>query len=525
VSDLTEVDVVVIGAGAAGLAAASEAATLGRKVVVLEKNPREGGMTSWSVGTVTATNTPHQLRAGIRDTPQEHFEDLALHAGPLASRDNLALRRILVEHSNEMFEWLTRLGIVFIGPIADPPHRYPRLHSVVPGAEAFAHCLNRHCRRLGVDIRLNTRVQRLLQEDGRVTGVEALTADGVSCQFRARGGVVLASGDYSAAADLKTKYATALLAAAEPVTPTSTGDGYRMALELGATMVNGDIIRGPIMRFVPAAHGNFIQRLPPVRPLARAIAWAMNTLPQWLLRPFLMSFVTTVLGPSRDVFKQGAVLVNRRGERFTDELATPERDLAAQPEGSAYIVLDGALAQQFSAWPHFVSTAPGLTRSFLAWPNRATGDTGAAYAYMPDYRRTRPDIYHQGRTLGELASSIGVPAQALQATLDSYNRSTRGARPPLAAAPFFALGPVKSYAPFTEGGLRITEQFEVVRADNVPIQGLYAAGAVGQGGLLLEGHGHHLAWAFISGRLAGRNAAFNVPRGKPLTEEMGQVAL
>ena len=64
-----------------------------------------------------------------------------------------------------------------------------------------------------------------------------------------------------------------------------------------------------------------------------------------------------------------------------------------------------------------------------------------------------------------------------------------------------------------------------VREDGAPIQGLYAAGAVGQGGLLLEGHGHHLAWAFISGRIAGRNAAFDVPRGKPLTDEIGEVAL
>src|SRR5215211_4230289 len=108
----TEVDVVIVGAGAAGLAAASEAARLGRRVVVVEKNASEGGMTSWSVGTVTATNTRHQLRAGIRDTPEEHFEDLALHAGRLASRDNLALRRILVDNSNEMFEWLMKLGIV-----------------------------------------------------------------------------------------------------------------------------------------------------------------------------------------------------------------------------------------------------------------------------------------------------------------------------------------------------------------------------------------------------------------------------
>jgi predicted oxidoreductase len=64
---------------------------------------------------------------------------------------------------------------------------------------------------------------------------------------------------------------------------------------------------------------------------------------------------------------------------------------------------------------------------------------------------------------------------------------------------------------FTDGGLKVSERLEVLRGDGSVIEGLYAAGATGQGGLLLEGHGHHLGWAFISGRIAGRNAAFDVP--------------
>ena len=520
-----EVDVVIVGAGGAGLSAASEAARLGRSVVVIEKNAQVGGMTSWSVGTLTATNTPHQLRAGIRDTPAEHFEDLALHAGKLAPRDNLALRRILVDNSNEMFKWLGDLGLMFIGPIPDPPHRYPRLHTVVPSAEAYAYHLKRHCRTLGVDIHLNTKVRRLLQQADKVIGVEAQGSDGTTIGYRARGAVVLAAGDYSAASDIKTTYANEVLAIAEPVTPTSTGDGYRMAFEIGASMVNGDIVRGPIMRFVPAPRGNLIQRLPPVRPLAAAIVWAMNHLPQWALRPFLMTFVTTVLGPSRDVFKQGAILVNRSGQRFTDERAAPEVALVTQPERSAYIVFDSTFAKRFSSWPHFISTAPGLSRNFLSWPQRVSGNSGNAYAYLPDYRRTRPDIYHRATSIEALALSIGVPPQALRQCINNYNQGEREERPPLDTGPFFALGPVKSYVPFTEGGLRISERLEVLRQDGTPIEGLYAAGAVGQGGLLLEGHGHHLAWAFVSGRIAGRNAAFDVPRGKPLTDEIGEVAL
>ena len=101
---VTEADVIVVGGGGSGLAAAAEAARLGRSVILLEKDARTGGTTSWSVGSVTATNTPHQKRAGIQDSPEAHFEDLALHAGALAPRDNLALRRILVENTSKKDE-------------------------------------------------------------------------------------------------------------------------------------------------------------------------------------------------------------------------------------------------------------------------------------------------------------------------------------------------------------------------------------------------------------------------------------
>jgi succinate dehydrogenase/fumarate reductase flavoprotein subunit len=106
-----------------------------------------------------------------------------------------------------------------------------------------------------------------------------------------------------------------------------------------------------------------------------------------------------------------------------------------------------------------------------------------------------------------LAVSMRVPADKLEATLAEFNAQERGTRPPLERKPYYALGPVKSYVVFTDGGLKVTERLEVLRANGSVIPGLYAAGSAGQGGLLLEGHGHHLGWAFISGRIAGRNAA------------------
>jgi succinate dehydrogenase/fumarate reductase flavoprotein subunit len=491
-AEATHTDVIVVGGGGAGLAAASEVARLGRRVILLEKNLHTGGSTSWSVGSVTATNTPHQRKAGIKDSADEHFEDLALHAGALAPRDNLELRRILVDNTSEMLDWLMSLGVVFVGPMPEPPHRYSRMHNVVPNSRSFAYHLTRHCRKLGVDIRLNTATQRLLTENGRVVGVEARLPDGTTHEFRAQGGVVLAAGDYSNGADMKARYASPDVVEVDAVNPTATGDGHRMALELGATVINGDIVRGPIMRFIPPTRPNFIQNLPPLKFVAQLIACAMGHLPQWILRPFLMSFLTTALGPSPDLYKEGAILINKDGKRFTDELGAPNRDVAKQPDRIAWIVFDHKLAEKFSGWPYFVSTAPGV-----------------AYAYLADYRRNRADIFHQSGTIEGLAASMGVGADSLTRSLAEYN-ATRETRPAIDQGPYYALGPVKSYVVFTDGGLKVTTNLEVQRADGSVIPGLYAAGSTGQGGLLLEGHGHHLGWAFISGRIAGRNASANV---------------
>ncbi len=71
----TVADVVVIGGGGSGLAAAIEATTLGRHVIVLEKNPAIGGSTIRSIGSIAASCTPHQIRKGIQDNPDDHFED------------------------------------------------------------------------------------------------------------------------------------------------------------------------------------------------------------------------------------------------------------------------------------------------------------------------------------------------------------------------------------------------------------------------------------------------------------------
>lgn len=476
---MSDADVIVVGGGGAGMAAAIEAARWGRRVVLVEQNPALGGSTAWSVGSISATGTWQQRAAGIADHPDAHFEDLEAFAGPLANRDNRTLRRILVDNTTEMMTWLESLGLVFGGPHLEPPHRVPRMHNVLPNSRAFPEMLGRECRRLGVRLMLGTAAQDLLQEEGRVTGVRLAGGQ----ELRAGGGVVLAGGDYSANEELRVRFAGEEKAGLDAVNPTASGGAIAMALALGCEVLNGDLMSGPTMRFVPPTLESLVRRLPPRPWLGKAVRWAMQTLPDAVQRPFAMSFLTTALGVYRGLFEAGAILVNARGERFCDELARPSADVPKQPERLAYIVLDASLAAKFTAWPHFVSTAPGI-----------------AYAYLPDYRRNRRDIYHEGLDAGALAAKLGVPAAALA-------ESMTGLPGP---GPYVALGPIRSYVVFTDGGLNVTERLEVIGPEGEPIPGLYAAGSTGQGGLLLEGHGHHLGWAFISGRIAGRNAAHGV---------------
>jgi succinate dehydrogenase/fumarate reductase flavoprotein subunit len=484
-------DVVVVGGGGSGLAAAIEARATGSEVVLLEKNAKLGGSTAWSVGSITATGTPHQIRRGILDSPEDHYEDMPLFAEDLASRDNDELRRILCDDVPAAFSWLLRLGIRFYGPLPEPPHRRPRMHNVLPNALSYIYYLERHARRMGIDIRLDMRASALLTENGAVTGV----ACGEAHRFRARSGVVLATGDFTNDPELKSRFLGAQEAKVEGVNVTATGDGQKLALTLGARIVNGDLALGPQIRFIPPVRTTLVRRLPPWPALARSVDWAMGHAPQALLRPFIMAFLTTALAPSPKLFEQGAVLINQAGRRFCDELDAPALALLDQPGKVGYILIDARLARQFSAWPHFVSTAPGV-----------------AYAYVPDYRRNRPDVYTQAPSLTQLATRLDVNAAALNAEISQHNAALSAEapelrRPALVDPPFVALGPVRSMFVHNEGGLAVDSQHRVLGAQDQPIPGLYAAGATGQGGLLLKGHGHHLAWAFVSGRRAGRFAA------------------
>jgi len=474
-------DVLVIGGGGTGLAAAIEARDAGASVILLEKNPALGGSTAWSIGSFTATRTPHQLAAGVEDSPDEHFADMPKFSGPQADRDNPELRRIFVDNANDTLRWLMAHGVEFFGPMPEPPHTKPRMHNVLPNSRAYIHALGNHARRIGVDVRVNAKAKRFLLDGDRVTGVAT-----ESGEIRA-GAVVLASGDYSANAALKARFISPEVAKVDAMNPDATGDGHLMAFELGARVINGDVLSGPTLRFVPPPGETLVRKLPPSRLLARTMRLAIKYAPQWLLRPFVLGFTVTSMAPELDLFAKGALLVDKTGTRITGAPPTLGLAIAQRPDKIGYVLMDADLAAKFSAWPDFIATAPGVS-----------------YAYFDDFRRTRKDIFHKADTVEGLAASLGMDAAALKAAVEAHNAE---APAKFATAPFYALGPAKSYVVLTDGGLAVNNDLQLLGKDDKPVPGLYAAGSAGQGGLMLKGHGHHIGWAFTSGRIAGRHAA------------------
>jgi fumarate reductase flavoprotein subunit len=403
--------------------------------------------------------------------------------GDLDVRDNAALRRVLADEIPDTFRWLMSHGVRFYGPMPEPPHSKPRMHNVLPNSRAFVTHLARAARRMGVAVRTGARVTALTHECGRVTGVVC------GLERIAAKSVVLAAGDFTSDPDLKAQYMGPREAKVDGVNITATGDGQKLALALGARIVNGDLALGPELRFIPPRRENLLLRLPPLPALAGVMAWSLDHMPSAVLRPFLMSFVTTALAPSPTLFEAGALLVNKAGARFADERGQPAFAVAEQPDKVAYILLDTRIADAFEAWPNFISTAPGV-----------------AYAYLADYRRNRRDVFARADTLDALVRALNMPAGSLAAAVAQYNAQA-GNRPRFGDGPYVALGPVRAVFVHAEGGLAVDHEHRVLDADDQPIAGLYAAGSNGQGGLLLKGHGHHLAWAFVSGRRAGRNAA------------------
>ena len=500
-TDTLVYDVVVVGGGGSGLATALSAAQAGCSIALLEKNAECGGTTGLAVGSFTAAGTRLQKAAGIEDTAEDHIVDVQGFAPEeIEARNNDDLRAFFLQHAGEAWNWLEELGLVFQGPMPEPPNRQPRMHNVVPKAHAYIATFLRHFKKhRNSAIFCNCKVEELLSDDDLVIGVRAATPKG-SQIFRANYGVVLAAGDFAAAQDLIERFKGPDYTGMHFANPTATGDGQRLIENIGGNLVNMDVIYGPELRFPPLSD-SIIDHLPTSSIFGALIKFILPLLPAWIVRWVAKRRIVSWQHPENDLFNEGALLLNCLGNRFCNEVDTKTREqhLARQPDAAGWILLDARLQQLFSDWPHFVSTAPRI-----------------AYAYVKDYKKLRPDLCIEGETLEQLATRSGMQLDNLKSAVDDYNATIRNdgndtfnhtSSSQELKGPWLLLGPTYPYITITEGGAMVDEKLRVLRPDGAPIPGLYAVGQNGNGGQILFGHGLHIGWAITSGYLLGKQLA------------------
>ena len=358
-------DVVVVGGGGAGLAAAVTAAERGASVVVVERQEQLGGTTAYSVGSLTAADTPLQRRKGIRDDPAELVEDMSAFDPALLDGDAPALRQLYAVESARTYDWLVAHGVVFSGPYPEPPHRVPRMHNVIPNSRSYIARLASAARRAGVEVMLRTEAVRLLLDGDRVSGLEISGSDGGRRQLEARRSVILASGDFSANATMRKEHLPEAAHGAIPINNGALGLGHQLAAEVGAELLQMDKLFGPQLRFPPPPKAGVIERLPLWRWLCWLEGLVVRNLPPAALRPVVKSLLVSHMSPRNVLFAEGAILIDNSGGRFAGEHA-PADELSRRPERRGFIVLDESVAARFEHEPNYISTAPGIAFAYFS---------------------------------------------------------------------------------------------------------------------------------------------------------------
>ncbi|EFC86815.1 FAD-dependent oxidoreductase [Parafrankia sp. EUN1f] len=459
-----DIDVVVVGSGMAGMAAALEAAAAGASVLLVEGAPILGGSSRLSNGIMMAAGTSLQRASGLEDSPDELFQDYLL-----ANQWNVvpSLVRRLVDELPDTFEWIQDLGVLFAPDLIPAgEERVPRGHAVVGQGQGIVDVLSRHVtRNPNIDIALGQRVDRLLVEDGTVVGVAS--GDDV---IRA-GAVVLATGGFGGNPELWDRYLP--LAAANDA----------------AWYIAGE---------VPDA-GDIFKLVEPVNAYIDGVdrgGWVLcadfNRDPQAYLPGWL-------------------VLVNRSGRRFMDEMA---------PYSVVDPIVRGQGNRVFAVFDHAAKTSATADSIKAATKVNLEGVVRSHWLEEVLDEQIEAGKVKVGATLEDLAEKLGIEPENLTGTIERYNDDTRrghdslflkdGAHMvPVAQAPFYGCELRLSLIALTACGPAIDPDARVLDNGQAHVRGLFAAGECTGGtiGSLYLGSGNSIANCLVYGRIAGRNAA------------------
>ena len=422
----TEFDVVVVGAGGAGFAAALTAQEHGAKVAILEKMPNVGGNSLISGAEMAVANNWVQKKLGItNDSIELHYQD-TMKGGDF--KGDPAVVRTMVNGALPAAEWLRdEIGVEFQSDNIFQFGGHSVKRSLIPkgatGQEVISKMLKAAQDRK-IPIYTQTKVTELVKDAaGRVIGVKA-TLNGTDYAFNATKGVVLATGGFGANVKMRAEVNPFYGEGFKTTnTPAAQGDGIVMAEKAGAQTVNMGLI----------------QTYPMCDPVSGAIELI------------------------DDARFEGAILINQNGERFVEELE--RRD-----------VISKAILQQ-----------PG--KYCYALFNKKVEERSHAVTHHQDEVEifSKTGILKTGRTLDEVAKAFDIPAENLKKTVAKVNEfaktgkdtdfNYRGKFSDLSEGPYWIYRGVPSVH-HTMGGLKIDTKARVLDAKNAPIPGLYAAGEI-----------------------------------------------
>ncbi|MBO9355476.1 FAD-binding protein [Bordetella petrii] len=449
----TEVDVLVIGAGGAGLAAAVAAHEGGASVAVVEKLDRPGGNTMLSTGSVPGAGSRFQRAVGIVDDPQTMVDDLMSLSGP---HDADALTRQLAECSAELVEWMADVMQVKLDIIQDykhVAHSVPRLHAPASrkGQDLVDDMVAAVDRR-GIPLVLsNPTVNLELDADGAVIGAQTLSASGERATIGARKTILCVNG-FGANAELVAKYCPQISGATYVGARGSQGEAVGWGERLGALLGNMESYQGYATIIEP--HGELL-------------SW------------------TTI--------EKGGILVNERGERFGDEALgySGYTEAVLRQAGPVYAIFDQRIRDIANREPWFKEVL----------------DYGGA-KMATDVATLASSI---GVDAGVLARTLDSYADAAVGKhADSHSRNDFGIAPLQPPYWYTRVGPALLS---TQGGLQIDEQARVLDQNRRPIPNLYAAGGAvagisgkqgGKGYASGSGLLHAIGLGWIAGRASAR---------------------
>ena len=444
-------DVVIIGAGGAGLSAAIEAADAGASVLVLEKGTVTGGTTSVSQGLIGGYDTYIQKAQGVELTYEEMYDNLASNA---SYRLDPELMGITVKESGASVDWLhERVDVPFqaealvgYGPLA-------MMHVVEGAGAALTDALTKAAEASGVTIMLETKATSLVMEDGAVAGVVATGADGSEATYPCKA-VVIAAGGYSMNVELAARFTPELAGTMGIGHPNATGDGIIMAANVGACTSHTDSMMCVMKDYTIMTEGTPTS--------AAANVKGFTSLPNM-------------------------IMVGAAGTRFCNEDAK------------------GYMSQDLNR-PAFDQ----MHKDELDYVWMISDQT-AVDATEGKTVRGEDRAYVSGDTPEALAEAMGVDPAGLAATIEAYNAAVDagfdaefGRVPTQKLEPPFLALPVTPCSIITYGGIARNKDSEVIRADGEPIPGLFCAGETSCNSAFM---GFTISNAITWGRIAGAGAA------------------